>query len=73
MLDLTVEVKTPKDGSGFKQLESWLADHDILFLRRDRQKLLVLLPWDVYLRLMQGAVRRAVEAEVGRCQDTATN
>src|SRR2546425_10869973 len=53
ILDLRAEVKARANGKGFKQLEAWLGQHDILFLRRDRQRPLVLLPWDVYIRLMQ--------------------
>ena len=45
VLDLRAEVKSRKDGSGFKQLETWLADHDMLFVRRDRHKPMVVLPW----------------------------
>lgn len=57
VLDLTAEVKARKDGSGFKQLEAWLGAHDLLFLRRDRQRPLVVLPWDVYIQLLQGYQR----------------
>jgi hypothetical protein len=46
------EVKARADGAGFALLERWLADHDGLFLRRDRAQPLVLLPWRVYLRLL---------------------
>ena len=52
LLDLTAEVKARKDGSGFKQLEAWLGEHDLLFLRRDRQRPLVVLSWSTYLTLM---------------------
>jgi hypothetical protein len=30
------EVKARKNGSGFTQLEKWLGDYQVLFLRRDR-------------------------------------
>ena len=53
VLDLVAEVKARKDGSGFKQLAAWLAEYDMLFLRRDRQRPLVVLPWSTYLTLMQ--------------------
>ena len=39
ILDLRAEVKARANGKGFKQLEAWLGQHDILFLRRDRQRL----------------------------------
>lgn len=50
--DLRAEVKARASGSGFKQLEAWLADHDMLFLRRDRQRPLVVMPWATYEKLM---------------------
>jgi hypothetical protein len=53
ILDLRAEVKARANGEGFRQLEKWLGQHDILFLRRNRQRPLVLLPWDVYIRLLQ--------------------
>jgi len=58
ILDLIAEVKARKDGSGFKQLEAWLGEHDVLFLRRDRQRPLVLMPWEVYVQLIQSYQRR---------------
>jgi len=44
------EVKKRKGGGGFVQIESWLADHDALFLMRDRADPLVVLPWRVWKR-----------------------
>jgi hypothetical protein len=44
---LVAEVKARKDGGGFRQLETWLGDYDLLFLPRDRADALVLLPWRV--------------------------
>ena len=52
VLDFTAEVKARKDGSGFKQLEAWLGQHSLLFLRRDRQRPLVVLPWETYITIM---------------------
>ena len=49
--------KARAHGEGFKQLEAWLGDHDMLFLRRNCQRPLVVLPWAVYLRLLQGYQR----------------
>lgn len=48
----TAEVKARAGGEGFVTLERWLADHDALFLRRDRAKPLVVLPWATYARLL---------------------
>lgn len=49
---LVAEVKSRKNGEGFAQLEKWLGDYDLLFLRRDRKKPLVVMPWRVYIYLM---------------------
>jgi hypothetical protein len=53
ILDFTAEVKARANGEGFKQLEAWLGDHDMLFLRRDRQRPLVCMTWQMYLELMR--------------------
>jgi hypothetical protein len=46
------EVKSRKDGGGFTLLERWLGDYDALFLKRDRQEPLVVIPWRVWVRLI---------------------
>lgn len=48
------EVKARKNGEGFKVLENWIGDHDYLFLVRDRQSPMVVMPWDRFVALMQG-------------------
>jgi len=53
---LVAEVKARKSGEGFKTLESWLGENDLLFLVRDRQDPLVVLPWKVW-ELILGRVR----------------
>lgn len=50
---LVSEVKARASGTGFKMLEQWLGDADVLFLRRDRQKPLVVLPWSTWQRLLR--------------------
>ncbi len=47
------EVKARRGGTGFVQLERWLGDYDLLFLRRDRAGALVLLPWRTWSELIQ--------------------
>ena len=47
------EVKARKSGEGFATLERWLGTNDVLFLRRDWQAPLVVMPWSIYERLMQ--------------------
>lgn len=51
--DMKAEVKARAEGSGFKTLERWLGDNDLLFLRRDRKSPLVVMPWKTYERLMK--------------------
>src|SRR6516162_10884496 len=54
---LVAEVKARKNGSGFTQLEKWLGEHQVLFLRRDRADPLVILPWSTWEALLE-KVRR---------------
>jgi hypothetical protein len=42
---LVCESKARKDGAGFTALEKWLGEYDALFLRRNNNEPLVLLPW----------------------------
>lgn len=49
---LVCEVKGRASGSGFTLLERWLSDYDLLFLRRDRQDPLVVVPWRVWAELL---------------------
>jgi Holliday junction resolvase len=50
---LVCEVKARASGTGFRVLEGMLGDADVLFLRRDRQKPLVVLPWSTWQRLLK--------------------
>jgi hypothetical protein len=54
---LCCEVKARASGAGFTTLERWLADADVLFLRRDRGEPLVVLPWATWARLVPGMAR----------------
>jgi Holliday junction resolvase len=54
---LVAEVKARKNGAGFTQMEKWLADFDVLFLRRNNAEPMVVLPWRVWAALI-GKVRR---------------
>jgi Holliday junction resolvase len=47
------EVKARKNLGGFVQLETWLADFDCLFLKRNNATPLVVLPWRVWRSLLQ--------------------
>ena len=46
------EVKARANGEGFKTLERWLGENDVLFLRRDRTTPMVVLPWATYSRIV---------------------
>jgi Holliday junction resolvase len=50
---LVAESKARKDGGGFVQLEKWLGEYDLLFLRRNHADPLVLLPWRVWSHLLK--------------------
>jgi Holliday junction resolvase len=50
---LVAECKARKNGSGFVQLEAWLSDYDLLFLRRNNSTPLVLLPWRTYEQFLR--------------------
>ncbi len=50
---LVGEVKARANGLGFKTIENWLGDNDILFIKRDRQKPLVVLTMTVYMKLLR--------------------
>ena len=65
----TAEVKARKNGEGFAQLEQWLSEGDRLFLRRNRQQPLVLMPWQVYLRLMTAYRQQHGESPPQTAQD----
>jgi hypothetical protein len=54
---IVAEVKARKNGTGFTQLEKWMAEYDALFLRRNRADPMVLLPWSTWAQLLE-KVRR---------------
>jgi hypothetical protein len=47
-----VAVKARKNGTGFTQLETWLGEYDVLFLRRNNADPMVVLPWRVWAALL---------------------
>lgn len=51
---LVAECKARSSGEGWKTLERWLEDYDLLFLIRDRAAPLVTMPWDTYQKLVTG-------------------
>jgi hypothetical protein len=46
------EIKSRKSGAGFVQLERWLGEFDVLFLRRNHADPVVVLPWRVWATLL---------------------
>ena len=52
-LNYVAEVKARKGGAGFKTIERWLDNNDMLFLRRDRSAPLVVMGWDTLIPLLQ--------------------
>lgn len=46
------EVKARKNGAGFAVIERWLDGNDMLFLKRDRQKPIVVMDWDTYVQFI---------------------
>ena len=50
---LTAEVKARKNGEGFKTLEGWLGDNEMLLLRRNNADPIAVLHWSVLLPLLE--------------------
>jgi Holliday junction resolvase len=50
---ISCEVKARKAGAGFVTLEKWLGTNDALFLRRNNQEPIVVLPWKTWAALLQ--------------------
>jgi hypothetical protein len=46
-----------KSGSGFAQLEKWLGEYHVLFLRRNCADPLVVLPWSSWTSLLEKVCR----------------
>lgn len=56
--DLVVEAKSR--GAGFKQLYDWLEGRDLLIVRADRKRPLVVLPLDLAIEIAAQAERRKI-------------
>ncbi len=50
---LVGEVKARAAGQGFVTIEKWLGENDMLFLVRDRQEPMVVVPWATWERLLK--------------------
>lgn len=55
---LRSEVKSRRNGQGFKQLEAWLGSNDLLFLHRNRNTPLVVLNWPTWSALLVDLQRK---------------
>ena len=49
---LIAEVKARKEGAGFKTLEGWLGDNDMLLLKRNNADPIAVLPWDLLITFL---------------------
>ena len=49
---LVAEVKARANGEGFKTIETWLGENDLMFLWRDRKDPLVVLPFDNFVEIV---------------------
>lgn len=53
-MELLVELKARANGEGFKTLERYLGDNDMLVLWKDRDDPMVCLPWKTLERIFNG-------------------
>jgi hypothetical protein len=51
--EFILECKARRNGSGFKVLEEWKKGKDILLIKRNNQDPMVVLDFDLYIKLMQ--------------------
>ena len=51
--NIRVEVKASKNGEGFKTLEEWKGNNDMLILKRNHYDPMVVLDWKMFLSMMQ--------------------
>ena len=50
---LVAELKARSNGEGFKTLEGWMGDNDLLFLWRDRSEPMVVMPWATWVDILE--------------------
>src|SRR3990172_9703721 len=55
--EFILECKARRNGSGFKMIEDWIEGKDLLFIRRNNQEDLVVMPLNIYFKLMGAHVR----------------
>ena len=49
---LIAEVKARKNGSGFKTIEKWMGDNDLIFLKKNNQKPIVIMDWELFSKFI---------------------
>ena len=54
------ESKVRGDGGGFKMLDEWLGENDVLFVRRNYKPTLVVMPWEQWTKLLLSAYHKDV-------------
>jgi len=64
---LTGEVKARKNGEGFKTLEGWLGENDVLLLRRNHQQPLAVMPWITFVSLLQAFYEDEIPKDPAEC------
>lgn len=47
-----VEIKARRNGEGFKNLDAWLANNELLILRKDRSEPSVYMNWKTFKKLL---------------------
>jgi len=50
---LRAEVKARKSGEGFRTLEKWKGDNDLLILSRDRAEPLIVMDFELFTKMYQ--------------------
>ena len=53
-LEYQAEVKSRKNGEGFKTIEKWLDGNSMLFLKKNRADPMVVMTWGSFLSLCTG-------------------
>ena len=49
---LVAEVKARKNGSGFKTIEKWMGNNDLIFLKKNNQKPMVIMNWELFEKVI---------------------
>ena len=63
---LTAEVKARRDGAGFKVLEGWLGDNQVLILRKNNTDPFVAMRWEVFVDLLRSRYEEELNEQVVR-------